>query len=78
MLKAGLKGCSICGRSFPLDEFSYGQRANRSYCKACNRSEKSAYARGGMEAARQFREAMRSSWHRSDESLNAIKPRSIQ
>lgn len=56
------KSCSICGKSFPLQEFSYGQRENRSYCKSCNKEERLAYAKGGAEAARAFREAMRAKW----------------
>ena len=60
------KSCSICGRSYPLREFSYGQRENRSYCQSCNKAERSAYAQGGAEAARAYREAMRAKWQRGD------------
>jgi hypothetical protein len=56
------KTCSICGTSFPLSLFSYGNRPNRSYCPACNKAEKAAYTRGGREAARAFREDMRRKW----------------
>jgi hypothetical protein len=45
------KPCSICGRLFPFDEFSYGNRDNRSYCQQCNREEKQAYSEGGVDAA---------------------------
>lgn len=58
------KSCSICGVSFPLAEFSYGNREGRSYCKSCNKAEKKAYAQGGVEAARKFREEMRGKWRR--------------
>jgi hypothetical protein len=59
-----VKACSICGVSFSMTEFEYGNRENRSYCRACTRAEKEAYARGGVEAARKFRESMRSKWRR--------------
>jgi len=55
------KTCSICGKWFNNSEFSYGNRDNRSYCKQCNKEEKLAY-KGGKEAARQYREIMRSKW----------------
>ena len=58
------KACSICGKSLPLTEFSYGNRECRSYCKSCDKGEKAAYSRGGAEAARAFREAMRAKWNR--------------
>jgi hypothetical protein len=54
------KSCSICGASFALKEFTYGNRDNRSYCQPCSKAERSAYAQGGREAAHAFREAMRS------------------
>jgi hypothetical protein len=56
------KPCSICGEWFPHAEFSYGNRDNRSYCRTCNREERVAYAEGGREGARQYREAMRAKW----------------
>jgi hypothetical protein len=56
------KACSICGESFPSSEFSYGNKDNRSYCKACDKSEKAAYADGGVEAANRFRETQRAKW----------------
>jgi hypothetical protein len=56
------KTCSICGKSFPAAEFCYGNRENRSYCRACNKAERSAYAAGGKEAARQFRDEQRALW----------------
>jgi len=58
------KACSICGRSFPAAEFNYGNREDRSYCRACDKSEKAAYSAGGKEAARQFREEQREKWRR--------------
>ena len=57
-----LKACSICGKSFPLSEFTYGNRENRSYCRTCNKEERQAYAEGGRESARAYREEMRKSW----------------
>lgn len=39
MTKAACRACSICGRSFPLNEFSYGNREGRSYWKACSKAE---------------------------------------
>jgi len=56
------KACSICGRSLSLSEFAYGNRENRSYCRQCSRAEKQAYSRGGVQAARAYREAMRAKW----------------
>lgn len=58
------KTCSICGISFPLAEFTYGNRENRSYCSSCDKLEKQAYSQGGAEAARKFREMMRDKWKR--------------
>jgi hypothetical protein len=58
------KGYSICGKPFKLNEFSYGKREGRSYCQQCSKAEKQAYARGGIEAARAYREAMRAKWKR--------------
>ena len=58
------KRCSICGNSFPLLAFTYGNRERRSYCPACSKAEKAAYVQGGREAARAFREAMRAKWRR--------------
>jgi hypothetical protein len=59
-----LKSCSICGKSFPLSAFTYGNRADRSYCPACNKAERAAYAQGGTEAARAFRDDMRRQWQK--------------
>jgi ribosomal protein S27AE len=56
------KACSICGKSYLLAEFSYGNREMRSYCRSCSKLEKAAYAKGGTEAARQFRESQRARW----------------
>lgn len=61
--------CSICGNRFPASEFSYGRRDDRSYCRKCNREEKAAYRRGGIEAAREYRESKRSKWKRSEIEL---------
>jgi hypothetical protein len=58
------KACSICGVTYHASEFSYGNRTNRSYCKACNKGERAAYSHGGPEAARIYREEKRSSWKR--------------
>lgn len=54
------KTCSICGKWFPYSEFVYGGRENRSYCQKCDKEEKAAYAIGGAEAARKYREKIRS------------------
>ena len=58
------KACSICGKSFALAEFAYGNRDNRSYCRQCDRADKQAYSQGGVEAARAYREGMRAKWKR--------------
>ena len=59
------KNCSICGKWFEYSEFSYGNREGRSYCQKCNSEEKAAYSHGGKEAARQYREEMRSKWKKA-------------
>ena len=51
-------------QSFALSAFSYGNRDNRSYCKACDKADKDAYQHGGKEAARLFREEKRRKWKR--------------
>jgi hypothetical protein len=56
------KPCAICGVTYPMTEFSYGNRDNRSYCRSCDRAEKAAYRKGGTEAARKYREEMRLKW----------------
>lgn len=56
------KACSICGRWYPYSEFEYGNRENRSYCRSCNKEDQAAYSQGGAEAAREYREEMRSKW----------------
>ncbi|MGV3570354.1 MAG: hypothetical protein ACO1PB_07115 [Ramlibacter sp.] len=56
------KTCSICGQSYPLGEFTYGKRENRSYCQECSRRERQAYSRGGASEARAFRDEMRRAW----------------
>jgi len=56
------KACSICGVSFHRSEFEYGNRSNRSYCRACNKAEREAYSLGGAEAARAFRDEQRLKW----------------
>jgi hypothetical protein len=62
MADTSQKACSICGKTYPAQEFSYGNKDNRSYCQACDKAEKSAYSAGGTEAARQFREQQRAKW----------------
>lgn len=64
MTQSPQKSCSICGKSYPMTEFCYGNRENRSYCKTCDKAEKAAYSKGGTEAARAFREGQRSQWKR--------------
>lgn len=56
------KVCSICGKWHRLEEYTYGNRPNRSYCKKCNKEEREAYRRGGTSAAREYRENERSKW----------------
>jgi len=56
------KPCSVCGVIFPFEEFTYGNRENRSYCKSCDAAVSKAYAEGGTAAARAFREEQRSKW----------------
>lgn len=56
------KGCSICGKTFPIEQFNYGKRENRSYCQSCNKQERAAYTNGGREAARAFRDETRRKW----------------
>lgn len=58
----GRKLYSICGVSFPIEEFEYGGRYSNSYCTACCKLHSQAYARGGSEATRRFREEMRKKW----------------
>lgn len=59
------KACSICGREYPHSEFTYGNRENRSYCKQCNREEKAAYRRGGVEEASKYRDKKRLTWKKA-------------
>jgi len=61
-LNQGGKCCSVCGDWFPSDEFIYGGRENRSYCKPCNKEARDAYRIGGVEAARKFRRDTRAAW----------------
>jgi hypothetical protein len=56
------KQCSICGTVFPIEEFNYGGRTNNSYCKECRKGHGAAYARGGSEETRRFREQKWSEW----------------
>ena len=68
------KACSICGRTFPAKEFSYGNKDNRSYCQACDKAEKSSYSAGGTEAARTFREEQRAKWLSESRSRRTASP----
>ena len=56
------KTCSICNDWFNNLEFTYGNRENNSYCKNCNREHQAAYASGGSEATRIYRETKRAKW----------------
>jgi hypothetical protein len=56
------KMCAICGVSFPVEEFHYGNRLTNSYCKACCKAHGEAYARGGRAATQRFRDEMRKKW----------------
>ncbi len=62
MEQAKGKTCSICGEWHNYEEFSYGNRENRSYCLKCSREEKRAYSSGGAEAATAYRENQRAKW----------------
>lgn len=59
------KTCSICGEWKSAEEFEYGNRVDRSYCKKCNREERAAYTRGGREAAKEYREKQRDKWSKT-------------
>ena len=61
-LNDGGKCCSVCGNWFPADEFVYGGRENRSYCRPCNKMARDEYRVGGVEAARKFRAETRATW----------------
>ena len=56
------KTCSICGEWYQIDEFTYGNRNNRSYCKACNKEERRIYSKEGLAAAIAFKERQRAKW----------------
>ena len=56
------KACSICGKWHTTEEYHYGNRENRSYCRICNKEEKSAYSLGGVDAARKYRDDKRRFW----------------
>ena len=56
------KTCSICNDWFDNLEFTYGNGENNSYCKSCNREHHAAYASGGSDATRLYREAKRAKW----------------
>jgi len=56
------KACSVCGVIFPIEEFTYGNRENRSYCKSCDAAVSKAYTKGGVARARAFREEQRRKW----------------
>lgn len=58
------KKCSICGKPFPLSEFTYRNRKNRSYCRECDREEMAARRRGGIEAAGEYRKNKRAEWEK--------------
>lgn len=53
------KNCSICSRWHRMSEYDYGNRTNRSYCQKCCKEERAAYAKGGTEAAKKYRDDMR-------------------
>jgi hypothetical protein len=50
------------GNWFPTEEFHYGNRENRSYCRTCNKEGQVAYIQGGAEAAREYRANKRTIW----------------
>jgi len=63
-LESQNKSCTICGETFPMTEFSYGNRDQRSYCKEDNREDHRVRnlakkeGKDPKEAARKFREMM--------------------
>jgi hypothetical protein len=59
---ANRKACSVCGTTFSIEEFNYGNRENRSYCRACSMAVSKAYSQGGSSAARAYREEQRRKW----------------
>ena len=59
------KQCSISGTTKTPDNFNYGNREDRSYCKQCSSEEKAAYSWGGKEAARAYRESKRQKWRKT-------------
>jgi len=67
-----VKGCSICGRTFPRSHFEYGGRTDRSYCQQCSKEEKAAYARGGAAEAAVYRNAQRLKWKRGATYLSSL------
>jgi hypothetical protein len=56
------KQCSICGKRFPIAEFTYRNRGDRSYCQKCDKEEMAARRQGGNVAAREYRESKRAEW----------------
>ena len=56
------KMCIICGLSFPVEEFHYGNRLNNSYCSKCCKLHAEAYTRGGRAATQRFRDEIRKKW----------------
>lgn len=62
----GSKRCSVCGKNYPMNEFRYGNRENRSYCKKCSKDLSAEYAKGGAKAARKYRATKRSAWQPLD------------
>lgn len=62
MNESAQKACSICGKSYPLGEYRYGNRDNRSYCQSCNTEDQAIYVKGGREAVKKWRDEMRRRW----------------
>ena len=57
------KNCSVCGKWFEQDEFTYGNRDNNSYCKACVKEYSEQYVKGGTVATRKWLDDMHTKWN---------------
>jgi len=56
------KNCNVCGKWFEQDQFTYGNRDNNSYCKACAKEYGEHYTKGGTVATRKWLDDMRTKW----------------
>jgi hypothetical protein len=62
MISESHKTCIVCGKSFPMSEFDYGNRANNSYCRQCAKGYGAAYTKGGQKAGQEFLEREKAKW----------------